>query len=106
MWDVPGGFLACGELPERGVRRELNEELGITLPKKLSLLGVYMDTYEAGPMQVTLNFYYEAHIPKSVVPRPDDDVSDARWFPLTRLPKIAFANGRKAVRDLKKLHGL
>jgi 8-oxo-dGTP pyrophosphatase MutT (NUDIX family) len=37
MWELPGGAIEFGESPEMAVRRELSEELGLVLPKRLSL---------------------------------------------------------------------
>lgn len=31
MWDIPGGHLEAGETPEACIKREMNEEIGITL---------------------------------------------------------------------------
>ena len=46
-WDLPGGFLEAGEPPDRGLVRELREELGVrgTLTR---LLGFYADQYGSG----------------------------------------------------------
>lgn len=105
-WDIPGGFLNLGELPENGLRREMKEELHMLLPKKLQFIGVYIDTYPQQTLEMTLNFYYLARVPKSITFTTDDDVTDARWFSLAHLPKIAFKNGRAALRDLKKFRRL
>ena len=39
-WDIFGGHCEVGETPEETLRREFQEELGIT-PEKISFLGVY-----------------------------------------------------------------
>lgn len=106
LWDVPGGFLEYGEHPEDGVRREIREELGLRLPRRLELIGVYMDTYGKRVPESTLNFYFLATIPKTKKLVAQDDITDVSWFSLKQLPSIAFLNGRRAVRDLKKKIGL
>lgn len=106
QWDVPGGFLEYGEHPENGVRREINEELGLRLPKRLNLIGVYMDTYGSRVPEATLNFYFLATVPKTIRLVAQDDITHVSWFPLSQVPKIAFLNGRLAVSDLKKRFGL
>ncbi|KKQ93889.1 MAG: 8-oxo-dGTPase [Candidatus Woesebacteria bacterium GW2011_GWB1_39_10b] len=44
MYDVIGGFLRGGELPEEGLKREFKEETGSSV-KILDLLGVYTGKY-------------------------------------------------------------
>lgn len=100
-WDVPGGFLELTEEPIVGIKREIREELGIHLihikPLGKSFLGVYRSL----PIQITLNIYYISRISKNKKMKPQDDVAEAMWFSLKKLPsRIAFENNRKALRYL------
>jgi ADP-ribose pyrophosphatase YjhB (NUDIX family) len=98
-YDIVGGFLEYGEHPVAGIRREVREETGLQV-KVLDLLGVYMDSY--GPRgKSTLNFYYVGSIIRGRM-RARDDVAQLKWFPLSRLPRLAFRSQAAAVRDLRR----
>lgn len=45
-WFLPGGKMKNNESPEDGLKRELNEELGITSPVIDRILGVYTNIQE------------------------------------------------------------
>ena len=96
-WDVPGGFLEAGELPEAGLRRELREELGVGV-RRARLLGFAVDRYGRGGFPL-LTVLYQVTLSENRV-RPADDVAEARWFPADRVPyrEIAFASVRRALR--------
>lgn len=100
LWDVPGGFLEYGEAPEKGLRREIMEELGVKIKVK-KLVGIFMDTYGKDG-DWTMNIYYEAEI-ISGTPKPDDDVSELKWFNKNKNPKLAFKNGEYAIKKWRKL---
>src|SRR3989338_6715133 len=46
-WDLPGGFVEAGETPERGLAREIREELGARI-RSARFLAFYTETYGPG----------------------------------------------------------
>ena len=85
LWELPGGGILSGETSEDATRREVEEETGVRV-EILELLGWYERTgfrahrspvFICRPLQATL--------------RPcTEDVVDARYFPLTDLPRAMF----------------
>ena len=100
-WDLPGGFLESGETPEVALRRELREELGVSIGA-LRLQGFYDDRYGAGGIPL-LCIVYRARAPREPF-TVGDDVSEVQWFPLDRLPlrQVGFASMRAALRDVAR----
>ena len=102
LWDVPGGFLDEGEHPEAAVRRELQEETGLTVEVD-AFIGVYLDGYGSGPgAACVLNLVYAARVVGGE-PTPDDDVSELRWFALEEVPldELAFEWLARLLADLR-----
>lgn len=93
MWDVIGGFLDYGEHPHDAAIREAKEETGYDV-EIIDQLGVFMDVYGKSERS-TLNMCFTAKIVGGNE-RPNDDISELKWFSANDLPKdIAFNNGKK-----------
>jgi ADP-ribose pyrophosphatase YjhB (NUDIX family) len=95
-WDLPGGFLEADEPPQRGLRRELREELGAGL-RSARFREFVIDRYGAGGAPV-LGLVYEVVLRGRV--RAGSDVSETRWFRPNAIPwrRIGFASIRRALR--------
>jgi len=96
-WDLPGGFLEGGELPEAGLKRELREELAVKA-RGIRLIGFATDRYGPRGFPV-LTMVYRVTIGRAEV-RAGDDVSEARWFDRRAIPlrEIAFPSMRRLLR--------
>lgn len=100
-WDVPGGFLEQGELPEQGVKREIREELNIEIELH-GVLGNFVDFYGPGG-DATLNTYYLATV-ASGEPKAGPEAESIEWFDKYNLPKdVAFKNGQDALAAWQRL---
>ncbi|MDD3001723.1 MAG: NUDIX hydrolase, partial [Candidatus Riflebacteria bacterium] len=89
FWALPGGFMEMDETPLFGASRELAEETGLTdLPlKPLFACG------EPGrdPRGRTVTFVFGCLIrDTNIKPKSGDDAAEVAWFPLNKLPKMAF----------------
>ena len=95
-WDLPGGFLEAGERPERGLRREVREELGARV-RRARFVGFEIDRYRAGGAPI-LALVFAVHLSGRL--RAGSDVREERWFPRDAIPwrRIGFAAIRRALR--------
>lgn len=87
MWALPGGFLENGEEPEAGLRREMMEEIGVSI-KDPTVSGIFVDTYIEEDNYV-ICLCYVADI-SGQQPKAGSDIVDIRWFPVKELPQVAF----------------
>jgi ADP-ribose pyrophosphatase YjhB (NUDIX family) len=91
-WDTPGGFLAEGEHPLDGLRRELLEETGLEI-EPVEFLGAWTDSYgDALNAQTILSLNWIARVSGGTA-RAADDVCELRWFAPDELPirgELAF----------------
>jgi len=85
-WSLPGGFIEMGETPIEAVIRELYEETGLQ-GKNPELVNV--DTHLNGFYGDVLLIAYSVELEKYNVTS-GDDVSEARFFNLSKRPELVF----------------
>jgi len=89
-YDIPGGFLAAGEDPVEGLKREVNEELGIEIDVGVDDVR-QMAVHRYGDKgDYTLALGFEARW-LAGEPKPADDVDDIRMADDDELDGIDFA---------------
>jgi len=104
QWALPGGFIHIDESLEQAALRELREETGIT-EIFLEQLFTFGDVDRDPRDRVVTVAYYalinlNAHQLKATT-----DASDAAWFPVAKLPTLAFDHNKILTVALKRLKG-
>lgn len=97
QWDLVGGFLEAEETPDQAALREVFEETGCRLVEA-RVEGVAAGDYGGMP---TLNFLAVGRIDGE--PKARDDSLELRWFPLDRVPPIAWPHEADFVARLRRL---
>lgn len=94
-WALPGGFVEYKEKTEDTAIREVFEETGLKT-KINNLVGVYSDP-NRDPRDHTVSVIYLLEICGGKL-KSSDDASDAKFFDLNQLPKLAFDHN-KIIKD-------
>jgi 8-oxo-dGTP diphosphatase len=104
QWALPGGFVRVEETLDEAARRELEEETGLT--------GVFLEQlYTFGEVKrdprervVSVAWYALVKLAEQNT-RAATDAADARWFPVTQLPRLAFDHAAILESALARLRG-
>ena len=102
LWALPGGFVEENEKLADAARRELKEETSLDI-------GDIEQLYTAGdperdPRGWTVSVVYLARVdPKLLKPIAADDAAAVAWFPLDKLPKLAFDHAMLLARAKARL---
>lgn len=89
-WALVGGFVKNDEPLQQAVKRELKEEAGISV-NYLEQLYTFGDAIDRDPRFRVVSVAYFALVNATdLKPTADTDALEAEWFPINRLPKLAF----------------
>lgn len=87
-WAFPGGFMNMDETTEECAIRELEEETGLKVAT-VHQIGAYSKV-DRDPRGRTITVAYLAIIDSPEEVRGQDDAAKAMWYPITKLPHLAF----------------
>jgi len=92
-WALPGGFVRPDESLEETARRELQEETGITQIFWEQLYTFGAVNRDPRDRIVTVAYYALINLDTQIISAATD-ASEAQWFPVNNLPKLAFDHER------------
>jgi len=88
MWALPGGFVNIDEEMEDAAARELEEETGLS-GMKFRQIGAF-GKVGRDPRHRTVTVAYLTVLSHETLVEGGDDAREARWFPVSDLPVLAF----------------
>lgn len=90
-WAFPGGFMKIDEDAETGALRELKEETDLETAY-IEEFGCFTEV-NRDPRERIITIAFFALVRKTDV-KGGDDAADARWFPISAVPPLAFDHDR------------
>src|ERR1041384_7328881 len=103
-WALPGGFVRVDETIDDAARRELGEEAGL---KDVFLEQLYtFGEVNRDPRERVVSVAYSALVNLAAHDtQAATDAADARWFPVSKIPKLAFDHADILATALARLKG-
>ncbi len=98
-WSLPGGYLEPGETLEESIRRQLALKVDVRELAHLEQLETLSDL-ERNPREWEVATAYVGLVPTDADP---DVPKDTRWYPVARLPEMAFDHGEIALAGRERL---
>ena len=93
QWSIPAGFVNAYEDPAQAAIRECREETGLWV----ELSGLFdMLTGREHSRGADILLVYHARVVGGLL-QAADDADGADWFPLDKLPELAFASTKKVI---------
>ena len=84
VWTLPGGGLHGSETPEAAARREIKEEVGVTL-RRVQYVGQFVSTQT---YNVDTIYVFTARAPSRAYTLDGREILEARWFARGALPLV------------------
>lgn len=104
LWAIPGGFVNPDESLEDAARRELEEETGVR-DVYLEQLYTFGAPRRDPRTRVITVVYYALIRAETLRVSAGDDAAEAEWFPVYRLPKLAFDHAEILDYTMQRLRG-
>ena len=103
-WALPGGFVRVHETLDAAARRELQEEAGL---KNVFLEQLYtFGSVERDPRERVVSVAYYALVKLSEhAAKAATDAANARWFPVSKVPKLVFDHADILQTAVARLNG-
>jgi 8-oxo-dGTP diphosphatase len=89
-WALPGGFVLENESLEEAVRRELQEETGITVNYLEQLYSFGEPNRDPRQRVISIAYFALVNSTHFSTLKASTDAEEAKWFSINKLPKLAF----------------
>lgn len=98
-WATPGGYVEWDESTEDAVKREVQEETGLTVTMAKF---VNLNSNPARHPKQVINLVYLVEVDDGE-PTASDDAAAAEWFPLDKLPETMALDHAQNIHDVKEI---
>lgn len=97
---VPGGFIDAGEVAEEALRREIREEVGLSVERLDYFCSLPNSYHYRGVTYQVLDVFFVGRVDSKVVQTDPGEVTEIRWLlrDQIRLDEIAFDSVRELLR--------
>lgn len=103
-WALPGGLVLENESLEQAVERELQEETGVTIDYLEQLYSFGKPGRDPRNRVISVT-YFGLVSPNHFKLQADTDAADVQWFPVNKLPSLAFDHDKILAMAKERLKG-